>query len=72
MTYQGMTAIADASLIDGPAHRVEAFTETSFLGGVIRWGWQCFTCRAESPGTYAFPDAALAASEGHEYPNGPS
>lgn len=49
-----------------PAHHVEAYTESSFLAGFQVWGWQCFTCRAESSPTHASAGAALAASDGHD------
>lgn len=31
-------------------HRAQIFSEGDYLKGTLSWGWQCFTCRAESTG----------------------
>lgn len=46
-------------------HRAQIFSEGDYLKGTLTWGWQCFTCRAESSG-FGSATAAQEGADNHE------
>lgn len=45
-------------------HKVQVFSEGSFVAGTLSWGWQCFTCGEEEAG---FGNATTAGEAGDEH-----